>query len=119
MKMNVIKSLFGTGLTLALTIALALPFTTSAQQIKGAQLLSASAPVSADAVAASAMPCAKCSDGLTSRVDTSVRGAMKPTVSVAAHSCCDTSVTTVGIGKQAKNVASHSCAMGSTAACCK
>jgi len=116
--MNLIKSLLGTGTALAFAAAVMLPLASSAQQVKGAQLLLPAASPTSDTVSAPAMACPKCNPGLTSSVDASARGAIKPVVSVAQHSCCDTSVKTVGIGKQAKNVNSHTCAMGSTASCC-
>ncbi len=58
------------------------------------------------------MSCPKCKDEYSRRVDWSARGAHKPTVLVAKHLCdgCDTTITTVGRSKQAKEVAIHKCA---------
>ncbi len=89
---------------------------TSAEQVKGAQLLIAnSAPtVTVAAAAAQPMACPQCKDEFTSRVDTTARGAIKPVVTVQKHLCgtCKTSLKTAGVGKNATQVAIHTCSMG-------
>jgi hypothetical protein len=68
------------------------------------------------------MPCPKCTDKVTTRVDYFARGANKPTVQIVTHQCegCDTTIKTVGVGKQASNVAVHKCTScgAETLACC-
>jgi len=121
MKTKILTSIIGTSLALAVAIAVWSPTNTSAQ-VKGAQLLmSQSAPV-ATVAAAPAMDCAKCTTQYTSRVDTTARGAIKPVAISARHECasCDTTTKTVGIGKGATTVMSHTCVMGGdkSATCC-
>jgi hypothetical protein len=57
------------------------------------------------------MACPKCNDNFVQRVDWTARGANKPTVLVTKHLCggCDTTITTVGRGKQARDIATHKC----------
>ena len=68
------------------------------------------------------MPCPKCTNKVTTRVDYTVRGANKPTIQVVTHLCdgCDTSITTAGTGKHASDVVSHKCTScgAETLACC-
>jgi hypothetical protein len=68
------------------------------------------------------MSCLKCKDEYSTRVDWSARGAHKPTVLVARHLCdgCDTTIATVGHGKQARDVATHKCTScgAESLACC-
>jgi hypothetical protein len=125
MKNNIIKSLVGSGLALALAAAVWSPALVSAQQVKGAQLLAnknASVTVVASP-AARPMTCALCKTVFTTRVDNTARGANKPVTTVAKHLCggCDTSIKTVGVGKQAVSVATHTCTMGGSVAsnCCQ
>ena len=51
------------------------------------------------------------------------RGVNKPVVTIAQHACstCETSIKTVGVGKQASQVAMHNCTMAAPGApnCCK
>lgn len=68
------------------------------------------------------MPCAKCKDKVTTRVDYSARGANKPTIRVVTHLCegCGTDWAVVGHGKAKQAVATHSCTScgADTLACC-
>ena len=74
------------------------------------------------------MPCPKCKDVWVTQVDSFAKPAkvmtsqFKPTVSTVKHLCdsCDTTITTVGSGKQAKNVATHKCTScgAESLACC-
>jgi hypothetical protein len=68
------------------------------------------------------MRCAKCKDDISSRVDFSARGASKSTVPVFKHLCeaCQTTLSTVGSGKEMHQVATHQCtSCGSeNLACC-
>jgi len=68
------------------------------------------------------MSCPKCKDEYSTRVDWSARGAHKPSVLVTKHLCdgCDTTITTVGRGKQAKEVVVHKCTScgADSLACC-
>jgi hypothetical protein len=101
--------IMGTSMALALTVV------TSAQadvKTKGgaSQLMKRSEPVSAPAEVA--MICPKCKSEFSVRSDRFARGATKPTAIVGKHLCqkCDTALTTVGTGKQAKQLALHTCA---------
>lgn len=68
------------------------------------------------------MPCAKCEDKVTTRVDYSARGANKPTIRVVTHQCegCGTDWSIVGHGKAKQSVATHKCTScgAETLACC-
>ena len=121
MKTKILTSLIGTSLALAVAFAVWSPVNTSAQ-VKGAQLLmSQSAPV-ASVAAEPAMACDKCTTQYTSRVDTTVRGAVKPVVITANNLCpsCDTVSKTVGVGRNAATVTTRTCTMGGDklATCC-
>jgi hypothetical protein len=96
------------------SLAIALAVATSAQadvKTKGgsADLLKKAEPVSAPATAV--MACPKCKSEFTVRTDTFARGTTKPTVIVEKHLCqkCGTVLQTVGTGKQAKQLALHTC----------
>lgn len=69
------------------------------------------APVLAP-VESTVMACANCKSDWLVRTDFVARGANKPTITVEKHLCqmCGTVLTTVSQGKQAKNVARHTCA---------
>ena len=118
---NLLKSFIGTTAALTLAVAVLAPNFSSADQLKGAQLLTKPVATSA-AAAAPAMACPTCKTELTSRVDTSARGAIKPAAVSSTHDCgsCSTTVKTEGTGKAAKDVVDHSCTMGSSqmASCC-
>jgi hypothetical protein len=125
MKINIIKSLVGSGLALALAAAVWSPAVVSAQQVKGAQLLAnktVSVSVSAAPVARP-MTCPLCKTVFATRVDATARGANKPVITIAKHLCggCDTAIKTTGVGKQAVSVATHTCTMGGSVAsnCCQ
>ena len=97
------------------SVALALALVASAQadvKTKGgaSDLIKKSEPVSASATAV--MACPKCKSEFTVRTDKLARGATKPTAIVEKHLCdkCGTVLTTVGQGKQAKQLAVHTCA---------
>ena len=111
----------GTSLALAVAVAVWTPANTSAQ-VKGAQLLMSQPAALAAESAAPDMACAKCATQYTSRVDATVRGAIKPVAITASHLCasCDTATKTVGVGKGATTVTDHTCAMGGDkpATCC-
>ena len=68
------------------------------------------------------MPCPKCEDKVTTRVDYSARGANKPTIRVVTHQCegCGTDWNIVGVGKAKQSVATHKCTScgAETLACC-
>ena len=68
------------------------------------------------------MPCPKCQDKVTTRVDYSARGANKPTILVSTHLCdgCGTDWKITGVGKAKQSVASHKCSAcgAETLACC-
>lgn len=119
------KNLIGSGLALALAAAVWSPMLTSADQIKGAQVLIGESPSAVTTAAAPAQPmaCAQCKDEYTSRVDWTTRGAIKPVVTAQKHLCvtCDTSVKNAGVGKHATQVSTHTCSMGGNelASCCK
>jgi hypothetical protein len=70
----------------------------------------------------SVMACPTCRDEYTTRVDTTAKGSIKPTVVIAKHLCdgCKTTIKTVGVGKASGSVVEHKCAAGtaSDANCC-
>jgi hypothetical protein len=121
MKNKILASLIGTSLALAVAFAVWSPINTSAQ-VKGAQLLMSQSAPAASVAAAPGMACAKCTTQFTSRVDATVRGAVKPVAISATHQCatCDTASKTVESGKTATTVMNHTCTMGSDkpATCC-
>jgi hypothetical protein len=97
------------------SLAIALALVASAQadvKTKGgaADLIKKAEPVSAPAT--SVMACPKCKSEFTVRTDGFARGTTKPTAIVEKHLCqkCGTALTTVGTGKQAKQLALHTCA---------
>ncbi|MCI0747579.1 MAG: hypothetical protein L0Y58_19410 [Verrucomicrobia subdivision 3 bacterium] len=97
------------------SMGLMLMLVTSAQadvKTKGgaSELMKPSAPASAPA--AIAMKCPKCKSEFAVRTDRFARGATKPTAIVENHLCekCDTKLTTIGRGKQATQLALHTCA---------
>jgi hypothetical protein len=96
------------------SLALALALVTVAQadvKTKGgaSDLIKKSEPVSAPAT--TVMACPKCKSEFMVRTDTFTRGTTKPTVIVEKHLCqkCGTVLKTVGTGKQAKQLAFHTC----------
>jgi hypothetical protein len=97
------------------TFALALAAAASAQaevKTKGgaSDLIKKSEPVSAPATIA--MTCPKCKSEFSVRTDRFARGVTKPTAIVENHLCdkCGTTLQTVGRGKQATQLALHTCA---------
>lgn len=97
------------------SLAVALALITSAQAdviTKGGAsgLLKKTEPVSGPV--AVAMACPNCSSQFLVRTDQFARGATKPPTIVEKHLCnkCSTALTTVGTGKQAKQLALHTCA---------
>ena len=112
MKTNLVKIIVGS--TLALTIAAALVLSAqAADQVKGAQLLlqPSQTTVAVENVAAPAMNCGACKSVLTE--NTRIEKGHIKTVSIGEkHLCstCSTTISTVGVGKAAKNVANHTCA---------
>jgi hypothetical protein len=125
MKKNMMKSLIGSGLALAVAAAVWSPMFISAQQEKGGQLLMGKSAPAATAATAPARPmaCPQCKDVFTSRADTSGRGAVKPAVALQTHLCgaCETSLKIVGAGKNATQVVTHTCSMSGSgrASCCQ
>ena len=97
------------------TVAVALALITSAQaevKTKGgaSELMKKIEPVSAPATVA--MTCPKCKSEFSVRTDPFARGVTKPTSIVENHLCdkCGTTLQTVGRGKQATQLALHTCA---------
>ena len=84
------------------------------------QLLPATAPAGPSDY--KPMSCAKCKSEWIARTENTSRGVIKPSVLVERHLCngCDTTITTVGRGKQATDVAVHKCTEcgAETLACC-
>lgn len=68
------------------------------------------------------MPCAKCKDEATRRVDWSARGANKPTILVSKHLCegCGTTISVSGHGKAKQDLVTHKCTScgAESLACC-
>ena len=103
------NTIIATGMTLALALV------TSAQadvKTKGgaSDLMRVTAPASAPAEIA--MACPKCKSEFSVRTDRFARGVTKPTVIAEKHLCdkCGTTLQTVGRGKQAVQLALHTCA---------
>ena len=101
--------IIGTGLAAALALI------TSAEadvKTKGgaSELLKKAEPISAPA--STVMACPKCKSEFTVRTDNFARGSTKPAAIVEKHLCskCATELTTVGTGKQARQLALHTCA---------
>jgi hypothetical protein len=121
MKNKILTSLIGTSLALAVAVAVWSPINTSAQ-VKGAQLLMSQPTPVASVSTAPAVDCAKCTAQYTSRVDATVRGAIKPVVITAKNLCpsCDTVSKTVGTGRSATTVTTRTCTMGGAklSTCC-
>ena len=103
------NTIIGTGMTLALALV------TSAQadvKTKGgaSELMRFTPPASAPAEVV--MACPKCKSEFAVRTDRFARGVTKPTAIAENHLCdkCGTALKTVGRGKQAIQVALHTCA---------
>jgi hypothetical protein len=66
--------------------------------------------------------CAMCKYEVVTRVDSTARGAVKPTITVAKHLCpgCETTISTAGTGKASRDVVTHKCSAGGaeSATCC-
>jgi hypothetical protein len=77
------------------------------------------AAVPAAAVTA-AHKCANCTDTLVTAVDKGTKGPNHLITKVFRHNCaaCDTKIATVGTGKAAKDVATHSCNAELRPLCC-
>jgi hypothetical protein len=112
-----------TRFSLVVTAASALAFSSiglSAAE-KGAELLVKRnpAPAAVNAAKPAAMNCASCTDSLVSVVDKGTRGPRHEVKNVMRHNCasCDTQIVTKGSGKNAVNVAVHTCGTGSAAMC--
>jgi hypothetical protein len=99
---------------IGLGVAFALALVASAQadvKTKGgaSELTKKTEPVSAPAT--TVMACPKCKSEFTLRTDKFARGATKPTAIAEKHLCdkCGTELKSVGTGKQAKQLAFHTC----------
>ena len=96
------------------SLALALTLITAAQadvKTRGgaSELMKITEPVSAPAT--TVMACPKCKSEFTVQPDKFARGATKPSAIVEKHLCqkCGTELKTVGTGKQATQLALHTC----------
>ena len=107
-----------TKLTLIAGIALAVAFGVSAAQTEpgsarggAGDLIKQVTPASAPAES-TVMECPKCKSDWVVKTDRGARGVNKPTYKVEKHLCqsCGTELKTIGQGKQAKDVATHTCA---------
>jgi hypothetical protein len=89
------------------------------QQIEAYRRNHAPAPAPAEVAS---MPCAKCKDKVTQKVDYTARGQNKPIITVSTHLCpgCGTDWKTVGVGKAKQSVAAHKCTdcRSENLACC-
>jgi hypothetical protein len=119
MKNETIKSLIGAGAALAMAAAILNPFGASARD-KGAQALVTIPTGPSVAAVAPVMSCPMCKDEISTRVDTSVRGAIKPTVISVRHLCarCDTTVKVLPTGKNAATTVTHTCGYSTKEADC-
>lgn len=88
---------------------------------KGAELLVKRnpAPTAVNTAKPVAMNCASCTDSLVTVVDKGTKGPRHEVKTVVQHNCasCDTQIVTKGTGKNAKEVAVHTCGAGSAAMC--
>jgi hypothetical protein len=125
MKSNRTHLIRSAGTTLALAVILGFAGSVQAQYAatgadgvtaspKTRQLLSEQAgnhSVAAVPVAAAPMACSICKDKLTTRIDSTARGANKPAIQVTTHLCgtCGTDWKVTGVGKAKQAAASHSC----------
>ncbi len=110
-----------------LTAALTLTAAIARAEVKGGEKLiqlsgSAITATSAPSVAAP-MSCPKCQDVSTTVRDSAAKGASvlagTATKTLVSHGCagCVTTITQIGVGKQATNVPLHKCDV--SMACCK
>ena len=126
MKLNIIKTL-GRFPELSVALALigslvALSAAAEAPSSKGAARLLMKPEAPQTAAVSKSMSCAMCRDVFVAHRDLSARGANKPQILVAEHSCksCTTTIQTAGQGKSKYNVALHQCLMAGAQAssCC-
>jgi hypothetical protein len=113
-------------------IALSLFAGSTQAQVKGGEQMM---QLNGSAITATAMPgnfkpmsCAKCQDVATNARDITAKGASAlaahgvPAKTTVTHLCdgCVTTTTTVGVGKHAKDVVTHTCSNGGTGSstCC-
>ncbi len=103
------NTIIGTGMTLAL--ALVASAQADVKTKGGASELIRLTPAPSASVAV-VMACPKCKSEFAMRTDRFARGVTKPTVITESHLCdkCGTALQTVGRGKQAIQVAMHTCA---------
>jgi hypothetical protein len=111
-KGNKMKTLRNILIGSSLAVALAMAASVQAEvKTKGgaSELIKKADPVSAPA--RTVMACPKCKSEFTVRTDNFARGSTKPATIVEKHLCskCSTELTTVGTGKQAKQLALHTC----------
>ena len=107
------KTLRNTIIGMGMTLALALVMSAQADvKTKGgaSDLMKVTPPASAPVEIA--MTCPKCKSEFSVRSDRFARGVTKPTVLAENHLCdkCGTTLQTVGRGKQATQLALHTCA---------
>ena len=110
-RINKLARATGLGIAMALLISVAGELRAGEILFKGGaqQLLPPTAPPAPSDY--KPMSCAKCKSDWTIRTENTSRGVIKPSVLVERHLCtsCDTTVTTVGLGKLAKDVVVHKC----------
>ena len=113
------------GLTVAIAISTATVITALAGETTtgkgGASLLmKPSSPVSVTNM--QTMSCPACRSEYVTRVDTTARGTIKPTLIIERHLCkgCETTITTTGSGKAKQALVVHQCLSGGSKelACC-
>lgn len=107
------KTLRNTIIGMGMALALALVMSAQADvKTKGgaSDLMKVTPPASAPVEIA--MTCPKCKSEFSVRTDRFARGVTKPTVLAENHLCdkCGTTLQTVGRGKQATQLALHTCA---------
>jgi len=73
-------------------------------------LIKPMAPASDERVA-TMIGCPKCKSDWSIKTDSTARGVVKPTYATEKHACrrCETEIKTVGTGRQATQVAMHTC----------
>ena len=88
---------------------------------KGAELLAKrnTTPAAINPTQVAAMTCPNCTDSWISVVDKGTKGPRHEVNNVVHHNCasCDTRIVTKGSGKNAINVAVHTCGIGSASMC--
>jgi hypothetical protein len=114
-----------TGLALGMALVVSMTATINADELTfkgGAQKLMSPPAAAVIPSAAKTMACPKCVTQWVGRQAVEMKATAPRTQLVARHLCggCETTIATVGQGKQARDVATHKCGScgGGSLACC-